>query len=105
MVVAPSGLPHPLALPLAIDTGGLGGWLVILLVTPGLVVLLAVMTALLLRRRRDADAGPGYYHVLGVDPATQARRELTVRADSPQAARGRAQMDGIVVTEVRRVQE
>ena len=81
------------------------GWLLILLVVPGLLVLLAVVTALLLRRRGRDAAGPGYYHVLGFDKNTQARRELTLRADSPTAARGRAEMDGIVATDVRRVED
>jgi hypothetical protein len=88
------------------DTGRLGTWLVILLAAPGLFVLVAVVVTLMLRRRaKDAAAGPGYYHVLGFDKASQARRELTLRADSPAAARGRAEMEGIVATDVRRVEE
>jgi hypothetical protein len=30
---------------------------------------------------------------------------LTLQADSPAAARGRAEMEGIIATEVRRVQD
>jgi hypothetical protein len=88
------------------DTGRLGAWLVVLLAAPGLLVIVAVVATLLLRRRgKEADAGPGYYHVMGFDKATQASRELTLQADSAAAARGRADMEGIVATEVRRVQD
>ena len=85
---------------------GLGTWLIILLAGPGLFVLVAVVVTLLLRRRgNEAPAGPGYYHVMGFDKVTQSRRELTLQADSPAAARGRAEMEGIVATDVRRVEE
>ena len=88
------------------DTGRMGTWLVILLAAPGLIVIVAVVLTLLLRRRsKEPPGGPGYYHVMGFDRATQASRELTVRADSPSAARGRAEMDGIVATDVRRVED
>ena len=88
------------------DTGRMGTWLVILLAAPGLLVIVAVVATLMLRRRdKGADAGPGYYHVLGFDKATQAARQLTLQADSPAAARGRAEMEGIVATDVRRVED
>ena len=88
------------------DTGRMGAWLVILLAAPGLFVIVAVVATLLLRRRgKDAEAGPGYYHVLGFDKATQASRQLTLQADSPAAARGRAEMQGIIATEVKRVED
>ena len=88
------------------DTGRMGTWLVILLAAPGLIVIVAVVLTLLLRRRsKEPVGGPGYYHVMGFDKATQVSREVTVRADSAAAARGRADMDGIVATEVRRVED
>jgi hypothetical protein len=86
------------------DAGRVGGWFVILLAAPGLLVIVAVVVTLLLRRRgKDAEAGPGYYHVMGFDKTTQASRALTVQADSPAAARGRAEMQGIIATDVKRV--
>jgi hypothetical protein len=88
------------------DTGRMGTWLVILLAAPGLFVIVAVVMTFLLRRRgKDAGAGPGYYHVMGFDKATQASRQLTLQADSPAAARGRAEMEGIIATDVKRVED
>jgi hypothetical protein len=88
------------------DAGRMGPWLDILLAAPGLFVIVAVVVTFLLRRRgKGAEAGPGYYHVMGFDKATQASRELTLQAESPAAARGRAEMEGIVATDVRRVQD
>ncbi len=98
--------PLTLALGAAFDTGRMGAWLVILLAAPGLLVIVAVVTTLMLRRReKDAEAGPGYYHVMGFDKATQASRQLTLQADSPAAARGRAEMEGIIATDVKRVED
>jgi hypothetical protein len=79
-----------------------GGWLVILLLAPGLLVLVGVVIAFLVRPGRTAN-GPGYYHVLGFEEASGRPRDITVHAGSAAAARGRAELEGIVVTEVRRV--
>ena len=81
-----------------------GGWLVLVLVAPGLLALVAVVVAFIVRPRSGLH-GPGYYHILGFDKASGARRELTVHADSQSAARWRAELDGIVVTEVTQVHE
>ena len=86
------------------DISRMAVWLVVLLIGPGLLVLVAVVASFMLRRgEKDAAAGRGYYHVMGFDKATQAHRELTLQADSPAAARGRAEMEGIIATDVRRV--
>jgi hypothetical protein len=80
-----------------------GGWLVILLVAPGLLALVAVVIAFLFRPRRTSD-GPGYYHVLGFEEGSGKPRDLTVHAGSVAGARARAALEGIIVTEVRRVE-
>jgi len=80
-----------------------GGWLVILLLAPGLLALVAVVVAFLFRPGRATD-GPGYYHVLGIEPSSGKPRDMTVHAGSAAAARGRAELDGIIVTDVRRVE-
>src|SRR3954452_17066382 len=95
MSIADGPIPAPLAE---------GGWLVILLLAPGLLVLIAVVVAFLFRPRRAGDGGPGYYHVLGIEKATGKTRDMTVHAGSAVAARGRAELDGVVVTDVRRVE-
>ncbi len=83
---------------------GIVDWLLVLLVAPGLLVLITVVVVALFRPRAPGE-GPGYYHILGFDKTTQARRELTVQAGSRESARGRAEMDGIVVTEINQVNE
>src|SRR5436309_15702828 len=90
-------LDGPIPFPLAE-----GGWLVILLVAPGLLVLVAVVVAFLFRPGRAVN-GPGYYHVLGFEQASGKPRDMTVHAGSAAAARGRAEFEGVIVTEVRRV--
>ena len=80
-----------------------GGWLVILLAAQGLLALVGVVVAFLFRPP-DVD-GPGYYHILGFDKTTGTRRETTVRAESLAIARGRADLDGIVITEIKQVKE
>ena len=91
-------LDRPISFPLAE-----GGWLVILLLAPGLLILGAVVVAFLFRPGRTAD-GPGYYHVLGIEQASGKPRDMTVHAGSAAAARGRAEFEGVMVTEVRRVE-
>jgi hypothetical protein len=80
-----------------------GGWLVILLVAPGLLALAAVVVAFLFRPGR-ATEGPGYYHVMGIEQSSGRPHDMTVHAGSAAAARGRAEFEGIIVTEVRRVE-
>ena|SRR5689334_10929630 len=80
-----------------------GGWLVILLVAPGLLVLVAVVVAFLSRPGK-ASNGPGYYHVLGIEQSSGKPRDMTVHASSAAAARGRAELEGIIATDVRRVE-
>lgn len=80
-------------------------WVVLLLLAPGLLILIAVVVAFILHRpRRPTDPMPGYYHVLGVDAMTGARRESTFYAQSRESALGRAAMEGIVVMDVQRVE-
>jgi len=77
------------------------GWVVLALVVPGLIVLMSVVIAFLFHRAPKPDSeGPRYFHILGFDPKTNAGRELTLQADGPSAARGLAQMQGIIVTDV-----
>jgi hypothetical protein len=47
--------------------------------------------------------GPGTFLVIGVDRATRADKSITVSAASSENARVKAELDGVVVTEVRRV--
>lgn len=88
-----------------------GNWLILALLLPGLIVLIGVVLAFALERRKgpgrpDPSApAPGYYLVLGIDDKNGAARQATFHADSESGARGRATMDGIVVTEIRRVEE
>ena len=75
---------------------------------PGLIVLVGVVVMYLLSRQRtgkDALPTPGYFHVLGIDKTSGERRESTFHAASEDAARGRAELEGIVVTEIRLVNE
>lgn len=85
----------------------LGGWIAILLLAPGAIVIAGVVVAFLLRGRGETIAhdaqDAGLYHVLGVDEATGARREATVGAGSRNGAIALAQREGIVVTAVTRV--
>jgi hypothetical protein len=46
--------------------------------------------------------GPGRYRVIGVDKTTRADRELTVDAASRANAQVKAELEGIVVTNVTR---
>ncbi|MDB5296304.1 MAG: hypothetical protein JWO31_2287 [Phycisphaerales bacterium] len=83
-------------------------WTIFLLLLPGLAALVCVVLFSVVKRPEKAgqtDPAPGYYHVLGIDKATGAGREATLHAATEQGARGRAEMDGILVTEVRRVNE
>lgn len=47
--------------------------------------------------------GPGHFQVIGVHRATREDRAITVQAASSANARVKAELDGIIVTEVRRV--
>jgi len=77
------------------------GWVLLVMLAPGLIVLIGVAIAFLFHRApRVADDGPRYFHVLGFDPKTHSSREMTLLAEGPSAARGLAQMQGIVVTDV-----
>jgi hypothetical protein len=77
------------------------GWVVLVMVSPGLIILIGVAIAFLFHRApRIANDGPRCFHVLGFDPKTNASRELTLMAEDPSAARGLAQMQGIIVTDV-----
>lgn len=89
-------------------TETLGGWLLVLLLTPGLLIMVGLVLAYVLARpKRNGPAvpAPGYYHVLGIDRQTGQRREATFHAETQQSARGRAELDGIIVTDIRMVDE
>jgi hypothetical protein len=47
--------------------------------------------------------GPGSYRVIGVDRATREDKDITIEAASSDNPRVNAELEGIVVTEVRRV--
>ena len=84
------------------------GWIVLALLAPGLMVLIGVVTMFVLSKPKKGKPiipAPGYYHVLGVDKQSGERRETTFHAQSREAANGRAEMEGIVVTEIRQVNE
>jgi hypothetical protein len=86
----------------------LTGWIILALLAPGLIVLIGVVTMYVLSKPKKGALlipAPGYYHVLGVDKKTGERRETTFHAQSREAANGRAEMEGIVVTEIRQVNE
>jgi hypothetical protein len=77
------------------------GWVVLAMVVPGLIVLIGVAVAFLFHRTPKVDnGGPRYFHILGFDPKTNSGRELTLQAEGPSAARGLAQLQGIIVTDV-----
>ncbi len=77
------------------------GWVVLVMLAPGLIVIIGVAVAFLFHRAPKPDSdGPRYFHVLGIDPKTNAARELTLQAEGPGAARGLAQLQGIIVTDV-----
>ena len=86
----------------------LTGWILLALLAPGLIVLVGVAMMYVLSKPKKGTLlipAPGYYHVLGVDKKTGERRESTFHAQSREAASGRAEMEGIVVTEIRQVDE
>src|SRR4051812_35541525 len=47
--------------------------------------------------------GPGKFIVIGVDRTTRADKQITLDAASAENARVKAELEGIVVTEVRRI--
>ena len=84
------------------------GWIIFALMLPGLLVLIGLVAGFVLRRPKKGEQAmpaPGYYHVMGIDRATGSKRESTFHAQSSQSARGRAELEGIVVTEIRQVNE
>ena len=97
-----------MSIPSAISPSDLGGWVVLALMLPGFLVLVGVVVAFVVskpRRSGPDEAVPGYYHVMGIDRRTGQSREVTFQAAGEAAARGRAELDDIVVTEVRLVDE
>jgi hypothetical protein len=91
-----------------LTTETLGGWLIVLLLTPGLLVMVGLVLAYVLSRTKRTGPTvptPGYYQVLGIDRQTGQRREATFHAETQQSARGRAELDGIIVTDIRMVDE
>ena len=74
----------------------------------GICVLIGIVVMFVLSKPKKGTLlipAPGYYHVLGVDRTTGERRETTFHAQTREAANGRAEMEGIVVTEIRQVNE
>jgi len=89
---------------------GIGGWIVLALMLPGVIIILGVVIACIVRKRPASPdaASPeaaGYWRVLGVDAQTGQKRESIFHAASRQSAEGRAQLEGIVVTEIELVPE
>lgn len=93
-----------MAAPLLASTGFIG-WALLLLLAPGLLILIAVVVMFIVHPGKLQVSGPGYYHVLGFDRTTHERREATLHADSPRSARGLAEMNGIVVTEITQIDD
>lgn len=93
----------------AVQVDTIGGWIFLALMLPGAVVIFAVVIAFIVRRRRHTDepVGPtsGYWRVLGIDSQTGQKRESMFHADSRLAAQGRAEMEGIVITDIHPVDE
>ena len=83
-------------------------WVIVALALPGTLIVVGAVLAFLFKRRGRAEVlqdEPGYFRVMGVDAATGQRREALFHATSRDAAEGRARMEGIVATEVRRVED
>lgn len=83
-------------------------WVIVALVLPGTLIVVGAVLAFIFKRRGRAEPvqdEPGYFRVLGVDVATGQRREALYHATSRAAAEGRARMDGIIATEVRRADD
>ncbi len=94
--------------PASIHIADVNGWVILALMLPGLLVLIGLVAGFVLRRPKRGERAmpaPGYYHVMGIDRATGAKRESTFHAQSSQSARGRAELEGIVVTGIRQVNE
>ena len=83
-------------------------FLFVLVAAPAAVVLM-----LLRAKRREPSAfpvlpaaaeadGPGAYVVAGVDRTTRADREVTIDAASRANARVKAELEGIIVTSIRK---
>ena len=87
----------------------IGGWILLALMLPGVIVIVGVVIAFIIRRRENipppAASAPGYWRVLGVDSQTGEKRETMFHAESRQSAEGRALLEGIVATEVQPVDE
>lgn len=100
----------PLAKYEIVDTSyEFGGWIVLALMLPGLIILFGAVIAFIVRRKSKSDTAEaetaGYYRVLGVDENSGQRRESFFHANSRSGAEGRARMEGIVVTEIHRVDD
>ena len=86
-------------------------FLLVLLAVPAAVVLVLLRAS---RRREQVGSafpvipagaeadGPGTYRVAGVDKVTRADREITVDAASRANAQVKAELEGLIVTSVRR---
>ena len=85
-------------------------WVIVLvLALPGALIILASVIGFIFRRPGKTNEpvipAPGYWRVLGVDKQTGQKRETMFHADSQQSAQGRAELEGIVVTEIQQVDE
>lgn len=83
-------------------------WVVIALVLPGTLIVFGAVIAFIVRRnsRQEMQQGiAGYYRVLGVDATSGERRESFFHADSRSAAEGRARLEGIIPTEIHRIDD
>ena len=84
----------------------------ILLIVIGLPIFVLTVAMRLSGSKRDRRAfpvvsaepdGPGAYRIVGVDKTSRADRELTVEAASRANAQVKAELEGIVVTNVTKV--
>ena len=83
--------------------------LMLLLMSPAIVIVAFAMFG----KRRKSRApvlrafpvvdGPGTFHVFGVERASRSDWNSVIQADSAVNAQVKAELEGIVVTEVRRV--
>lgn len=82
-------------------------WVFLVLMVPGLLIIFILVLTLLIRGGRPRAIPPvdeaGYYRILGLDAKTGLKRETLLHAKSAASARGLAAMEGIVVTELHRV--
>lgn len=69
-----------------------------------IVVILAAAAFIAFRRSREPDA-PGKFRVVGVAKSTRRDVFLDLDAASPQNAKAKAEMEGIIVTKIYRIPE